>query len=150
MRDTHEPEISESQLPEVVHLKGRKRFMRRVILATLLSVWFQGGLRGQSVTVGTSDQIPAETPVNLYLCPPCAPWDSTTAAHLMRRAGFSASPEDLNRWVEIGFEATLDELLNYEEVDDTAMEEALADLNYPLTRVNQNGQLRPNTFGMRR
>ena len=65
----------------------------------------------------------------------------------MRRAGFSASPEDLNRWVEIGFEATLDELLNYEEVDDTAMEEALADFNYPLTRVNQNGQLRPNTFG---
>ena len=98
MRDTHEPGISESQLPEVVPLKGRRRFMKRVILASLLSVWVQGGLWGQSVTVGTSDQIPAETPVNLYLCPPCVPWNSTTTAHLMRRAGFSASPEDLNRW----------------------------------------------------
>jgi uncharacterized protein (DUF1800 family) len=68
----------------------------------------------------------------------------------MRRAGFSASPEELNRLVGIGFEATLGELLNYEGVDDAAMEEALAELDYPFTRVNQGGQLRPNTREMQR
>ncbi len=125
--------------------------MRRVILAMLLSVWIQGALWGQSVRVGTSDQIPAESPVNLYLCPPCVSWDSRTAAHLIRRAGFSAPPEELDRLVEIGFEATLNELLNYEGVDDSEMEKGLAEKNYPLTKVNQNnGKILPNTGQMQR
>ena len=122
--------------------------MRSGIFAILLSLLIPAVVWGQEVP--ELEKVPVQTPLELYLCPPCGPWDSRTAAHLMRRAGFSASPEELGRWVEIGFEATLDELLNHGEVDDTVMEEALAELDYPFTRVNQNGQLRANALGMQR
>ena len=126
--------------------------MRRGTFAVLLSLMVQGAFGGQNAPVQDpgSEKVPAGLPLNLYLCPPCVSWDSRMAAHLMRRAGFSASPQELDRLVEIGFEATLDELLNYEEVDDGEMEEALDEENYPLTRVNKQGQLRPNTLGMQR
>ena len=125
--------------------------MRRGIFTILLSLMVQGILWGQSTAVERpeSEAVPAEIPLDLYLCPPC-PWDTRTAAHLMRRAGFSATPEELDRLVAIGFEATLDELLNYEAVDDTEMEEGLQEQDYPFTRVNNNGRLRPNTTGMQR
>ncbi|MDA2933985.1 DUF1800 domain-containing protein [Acidobacteria bacterium AH-259-D05] len=126
--------------------------MRRGVPIIFLSLVINGLLSGQGARFETPGmQDPAgQSPVVLHPCPPCGPWDSTTAAHLMRRAGFSASPEELDRWVQKGFEATLNELLNYEEVDDTEMEEGLAEKNYPLTRMNQNFRLRPNTFGMQR
>ena len=126
--------------------------MRRGTFAVLLSLMVQGALGGQNAPVQDpgSEKVPAELLRNLYLCPPCVPWDSTTAAHLMRRAGFSASPEELDQLVEIGFEATLNELLNYEEVDDSEMEEGLAEKNYPLTKVNNNNKIRPNTSQMQR
>ena len=33
-------------------------------------------------------------------------------AHLLRRAGFGATPGELDRAVEMGYEATVEELLN--------------------------------------
>ena len=101
--------------------------MRRGTFAVLLSLMVQGAFGGQNAPVQDpgSEKVPAGLSLNLYLCPPCVSWDSRMAAHLMRRAGFSASPQELDRLVEIGFEATLDKLLNYEEVDDGEMEEAL-------------------------
>ena len=54
------------------------------------------------------------------------PWGHPAAAHLMRRAGFSAPLRGLERIVEQGLEATLDELLDFENVDDSEMETALA------------------------
>ena len=126
--------------------------MRRGIFAILLSLIVQGILWGQSPAVERPElkQVPAETLPDLYLCPPCGPWDARTAAHLMRRAGFSATHDGMGRLVDIGFEATLEELLNYEAVDDSEMEEGLEERNYPFTRVNNNGKLRANTLGIRR
>lgn len=66
-------------------------------------------------------------------------WGIEAAAHLMRRAGFSASPDELIRVVDQGFETTLDELIEYQSVDDSSMEQALAERNYQLVRTNQNG-----------
>ncbi len=123
--------------------------MCRGISTILLTLMVQGGLWGQSTAAERpeSEAVPSEIPLDLYLCPPCAPWDTRMAAHLIRRAGFSAPPEELDRLVEIGFEATLNGLLNYEEVDDSEMEEGLAEKSYPLTKVNQNnGKVLPNTF----
>ncbi len=59
-------------------------------------------------------------------------WGIPAAAHLMRRAGFSASLEELDRMVQQGYPATLDELIDFEGVDDSAMERALADKQYQL------------------
>ncbi len=66
-------------------------------------------------------------------------WGLPAAAHLMRRAGFSASPEELQRIVDEGFEATLNELLDYEAVDNSAMEEGLAARGYSLVELIDEG-----------
>lgn len=83
--------------------------------------------------------------------PEALPWGVSAAAHLMRRAGFSASREELDRIVKQGFEATLDELLHPETVDDREMEAGLEARNYQLTRVrnNQDG-LRVNGENLQR
>ena len=56
-------------------------------------------------------------------------WGLEAAAHLMRRAGFSASPAELSQIVEQGLETTLDQLINFEQVDDSALELSLAGQN---------------------
>lgn len=50
-------------------------------------------------------------------------WDLSAAGHLMRRAGFSASPEELDFIVQQGFQTTLDNLLHPETVGDSHIEE---------------------------
>jgi hypothetical protein len=47
--------------------------------------------------------------------------------HLLRRAGFGASRLEYQRYLRIGLDATLDELVNYEAVDDTAVETMVRD-----------------------
>jgi len=71
-------------------------------------------------------------------------WGLEAAAHLMRRAGFSASPAELKQIVEQGLETTLDQLIDFEQVDDSMLEQSLAAQNYQLVRTNQNEQLRVN------
>ena len=134
----------------MVILKARRRVIRRGITAIALSLTVQGMLWGQGASEEppANEEMTAVTPPDLPSCPPCVPWDSRTVGHLMRRAGFSAAPEELERLMDIGFEATLDELLNHEAVDDTEMEEGLEEQNYPFTRLNANGRIRPNTSGM--
>ncbi len=40
----------------------------------------------------------------------------TKMAHLLRRAGFGARPDEINNYLKQGFEATVDQLVNYENV----------------------------------
>ena len=47
-------------------------------------------------------------------------------AHLLRRAGFGSSEAELDSYTALGFAATLDRLLNYEQVDDSAAEQQVA------------------------
>ena len=44
--------------------------------------------------------------------------------HLLRRAGFGYSPEELREYVALGLPGTIDRLLNPERVDDAAAEAA--------------------------
>ncbi|MEP7272701.1 MAG: DUF1800 domain-containing protein [Acidobacteriota bacterium] len=39
-------------------------------------------------------------------------------AHLLRRAGFGARPDQINNYLNQGFEATVDQLVNYEQIAD--------------------------------
>ena len=71
-------------------------------------------------------------------------WGPAAAAHLMRRAGFSASPAEIERIVQQGFQATLDELLDFETVDNSAMEQGLKAKAYPLAFYSPEDEL---TFG---
>lgn len=46
------------------------------------------------------------------------PWDRIKAAHLLNRAGFGGTPEEVARFAEMRFEAAVDEVLNYEKFPD--------------------------------
>jgi len=48
------------------------------------------------------------------------------AAHLLRRMGFGGSPEDIEDLVTRGREGSVDYLLNYDKIDNKAMEDLLA------------------------
>jgi uncharacterized protein (DUF1800 family) len=49
-------------------------------------------------------------------------------AHLLRRAGFGSTEAELDEYTALGFAATLDRLLNYEQVDDSAAEQQAASI----------------------
>ncbi|HVR43977.1 MAG TPA: DUF1800 domain-containing protein [Thermoanaerobaculia bacterium] len=53
-------------------------------------------------------------------------WDRRAAAHLYRRAGFGATPEETDRAVDEGMEASVARLVDYESIDDSALEQRLA------------------------
>lgn len=42
-------------------------------------------------------------------------------AHLLRRAGFGARPDEINNYLAQGFEATVEQLVNYEQIADSAV-----------------------------
>lgn len=45
---------------------------------------------------------------------PANQWNYTTAAHLLNRAGFGATPSEIQRAVEMGLSASVDRLVNFE------------------------------------
>ncbi len=54
-----------------------------------------------------------------------AQFDRDAAAHLLRRAGFAGTLEESDRLASLGREGAVDYLLNYEQIDDSAMERGL-------------------------
>jgi uncharacterized protein (DUF1800 family) len=56
--------------------------------------------------------------------------------HLLRRAGFGASPAELDAALQIGYDATLERLLAPESVDDAAAEARLAALDVDPRRLD--------------
>jgi uncharacterized protein (DUF1800 family) len=55
--------------------------------------------------------------------------------HLLRRAGFGASASELSMYSSLGYQGAVDRLLNYQQVDDSAMEQRLQSLNLNLNSV---------------
>ena|SRR5207244_4423516 len=52
--------------------------------------------------------------------------ERSRVAHLLRRAGFGSNEAELDEYTALGFAGTLDRLLNYEQVDDSAVEQQIA------------------------
>src|SRR6266699_495302 len=52
--------------------------------------------------------------------------------HLLRRAGFGVSPDELARYRSLGFNGAVDQLLNYQQVSDDDMQNRLSALNLNL------------------
>ncbi len=83
--------------------------------------------------------LPAQAPGRGWKLPERRPagvepleWGIPAAAHLMRRAGFSADLDELYRIRAQGYSATLDELIDYQNVDNSALEARLEARNYQL------------------
>lgn len=49
-------------------------------------------------------------------------------AHLLRRAGFGSSAADLDFYTSLGFVGSVDRLINYDRVDDSALEETISQM----------------------
>jgi uncharacterized protein (DUF1800 family) len=49
-------------------------------------------------------------------------------AHLLRRAGFGSTEAELDEYTALGFAASLERLLNYEQVDDSAAEQQVTSI----------------------
>lgn len=58
---------------------------------------------------------------------------SMQTGHLLRRAGFGASLNDLNTWRGSSFQDAVDRLINYQQVPDDVMESRLNALNLNMT-----------------
>jgi uncharacterized protein (DUF1800 family) len=61
--------------------------------------------------------------------------DDQKLRHLLRRAGFGASPSELTDYQKLGLSGTIDRLINYETVDNSALEQRLNGLNLDLTKL---------------
>src|SRR6266566_1094976 len=57
---------------------------------------------------------------------------STQIGHLLRRAGFGATPDELAMYRQLGFNGAVDRLLNYRQISDDDMENRLKALNINL------------------
>jgi uncharacterized protein (DUF1800 family) len=55
-------------------------------------------------------------------------WDRSAAAHLARRAGFGATPAELDQYVSQGLDATVDQFVHYDAIDNTQLENELVNL----------------------
>ena len=65
---------------------------------------------------------------------------SQQAGHLLRRAGFGATPDELAMYTSLGFAGAVDRLINYQQVSDTALEQRLSALNLDLTKIQNQQQ----------
>jgi uncharacterized protein (DUF1800 family) len=57
-------------------------------------------------------------------------------AHLLRRAGFAATPKELAYYQSLGWDRALDELLHPERVDNSELERAIEAQNFDFTNVD--------------
>jgi Protein of unknown function (DUF1800) len=58
---------------------------------------------------------------------------STQIGHLLRRAGFGATPDELTMYRNLGFNGAVDRLINYQQVSDDGIESRLKALNINLS-----------------
>jgi uncharacterized protein (DUF1800 family) len=70
----------------------------------------------------------ATNPVSLYS------QDAAKIGHVLRRAGFGASPADLPEYLSLGVSGTLDRLLNFSHVANDAFETRLKSLNLDFSK----------------
>ena len=56
--------------------------------------------------------------------------------HLLRRAGFGASQQEMDRYRKLGLDGTIEHLLEYEGVDDSALDERLAGMELDVEQLS--------------
>ncbi|MGH8104623.1 MAG: DUF1800 domain-containing protein, partial [bacterium] len=57
-------------------------------------------------------------PLKAYTPTASQPWDPAKAAHLLNRAGFGGTPDEIDRLVKAGYDRALDDIVNYEKWED--------------------------------
>lgn len=89
----------------------------------------------------TSHLVPSPTP-NVNPEPAATPTEGSVSAertqigHLLRRAGFGASSAELETFMNMGRAATVEYMIGYRAVDDSALESRLTSLSLDLERLS--------------
>lgn len=119
-----EPGADPGSAPAPQKPAARRKFMGKSLagLVAAGSVALAGGVAlGEWVSHGG---------LNSLLHGPAASLVQT--GHLLRRAGFGASAEEVQLYSNLGYQGAVELLLNYQQVDDSAMEQRLQALNLNL------------------
>src|SRR5947207_3110397 len=66
--------------------------------------------------------------------------DHVQIGHLLRRAGFGATPQELSTYQSLGYTGAVNRLLSYQQVPDDTMENRLKALNLDLNKPAQQQQ----------
>jgi hypothetical protein len=61
--------------------------------------------------------------------------ENAQIGHLLRRAGFGATPQEISSYAALGYNGAVDRLLNYQQVSDDAMEQRLKLLGLDFTKL---------------
>ena len=110
------------------HVPSRRRFMGKSIgtLAALGSAGVAAAIGG----VALEQWIQHGGLSNLFHHGSMA--NDVQIGHLLRRAGFGVSPDELARYRSLSFNGAVDQLLNYQQVSDDDMQNRLSTLNLNL------------------
>ncbi|HET8911074.1 MAG TPA: DUF1800 domain-containing protein [Ktedonobacteraceae bacterium] len=68
---------------------------------------------------------------------PVASASAMQTGHLLRRAGFGATPDELASYQSLGFAGAVDQLLNYQQVSDSDLENRLQQMNFDLSKPQE-------------
>jgi len=109
-------------VPASVVPRPQKKMSRRTLFGVTASV----GVAAVGSGVGL-EQVWQHGGLNFSPQGPIA--GSMQIGHLLRRAGFGATPDDINTYRGYGFTGAVDRLINYQQVSDDAMENRLKSLN---------------------
>ncbi|MEW6731121.1 MAG: DUF1800 domain-containing protein [Acidobacteriota bacterium] len=63
-------------------------------------------------------------------------WNERTVAHLLRRAGFGATQEEIKFYLDMGQKRAVDYLLNFESIDDSEADRRIAEANFDMKKLN--------------
>jgi hypothetical protein len=85
----------------------------------------------------TSIPQPTTTPTHVPQPSPILSSERVRIGHLLRRAGFGARQKDYDKFLAMGLDATVDYLLDYDSVDNSALESRLASLNLNMEKSSQ-------------
>lgn len=105
---------------------GRKMSRRKLMGASVL------GLAGIGVGGIVLEQWIQHGGLNDLFHGPMA--SSMQTGHLLRRAGFGATPAELTLYRDLGFSGAVDRLINYQQVSEDATESRLKALNLDLSK----------------
>jgi uncharacterized protein (DUF1800 family) len=101
-------------------LKGRRSFLVSAALAGLGALVAVDVAKSAATTGGGGSDVRFTDDVKLN--------------HLLRRAGFGASPAELAQYQQLGLAGTVERLINYEHVDNSALDQRLSQSNFDLTK----------------
>ncbi len=131
--DNASGKLRDTARPAVVSSPGAHRGMSR---RQMLGLGLAGGAAVAAAGVGIEQLIQHGGLPSLFHGPVAG---SMQIGHLLRRAGFGASPQDLQTYGSLSFQDAVDRLLNYQNVSDDDMENRLKSLNLDLNQP-QNQQ----------